>query len=161
MKNLRFELTGDYVSDKFIDYRFYEGTDNTGNIVGLDRVVASEGKEFFTIEPFVKAEYGNNIMLTFEPSVPTLEYYTFETPELSTKLEDQQIVPKNIFVAGYRTDGVYHEFTRDEWKEMLKDVVAVTDSTTEEEWDALLTPENKAKAKVYMNVQRQARNIRA
>ena len=144
------ELTGDYVSDKFIDYRFYEGTDNTGNIVGLDRVVASEGKEFFTIEPFVKAEYGNNIMLTFEPSVPTLEYYTFETPELSTKLEDQQIVPKNIFVAGYRTDGVYHEFTRDEWKEMLKDVVAVTDSTTEEEWDALLTPENKAKAKVYM-----------
>ena len=122
------ELSGNYVNiwgadaaSRFIGYKFHEydiGTGTKGNQVSLNDVLNSSGKTF-SIEPFVKDEYTNNITLTFDTGVDNYQYFTTLDLDDPQYEDNQHAVAGRPYINGYESDGAFHEFTVDEWKEFL------------------------------------------
>ena len=94
-------FTGNYILEKAVSYDFYRDTGSgivAANKVTLDTVLSSNGGENFLIVPYVKSEYGSNIVLTYAPGK---QYYSFTTLLINADPDAQIQVAKKPHISGY------------------------------------------------------------
>ena len=138
-------LRGSYVSDEFVGYKFYTGNTGGGTEVDLDTVLNSNNQTY-SIVPYILPEYAADITLTYAAGVATFQSFT--TPDLSNVPEnDWRPIAGKPYISGYYIEGVYHEFTAEEWRVML----GLGDETSDEDLAAILA-DSEALSKADVSV---------
>ncbi len=132
-------LSGNYVSNEFVDYRFAKPD---GTSVTVADVAASSGQPF-VMTVYVRDEFANDISLVAAAGESLS--YSFTTLTVSDNVADQIIVEKKPYVIGYEANGVYHEFTYEEWQQMMLDdpdfTVDKKEDSDEYDWVKYLGPD--------------------
>ncbi|MDE6442597.1 MAG: hypothetical protein K2L12_07610, partial [Clostridia bacterium] len=101
-----------YYSYKFIAYTFFEGVGIGGNPTDLDAVLNSPTSQTFSISPYVKDEYGDNVQLTYATGVD--DYHAFNTIDYTVIPDsDQTEVGEKPVILNYMVNGVLFPFEQE------------------------------------------------